>query len=69
MLKKKIVKWKVVNIVIVGTIFVNLENWSIIIKMMSIPFHSGSWVMKSMETLSHGSLRIIRGLYNSYFFL
>jgi hypothetical protein len=54
---------------LVGAIFTNLENQSIIIKMTSIPFHSGSWVMKSMETLSHGSLGIGRGLYNPYSFL
>jgi hypothetical protein len=37
--------------------------------MVSIPFHFGSWVMKSMETLSHDSLGIRKGPYNPNFFL
>jgi hypothetical protein len=37
--------------------------------MESILFCSGNYVMKSMETLSHGSFGIGRSLYNSYFFL
>ncbi len=37
--------------------------------MAPIPFHSNSWVMKSMETFSHGSFGIGIVLYNPYFFL
>jgi hypothetical protein len=57
-LKNNFVVSKVVAIVLIGTIFANLENQSTTMKMISIPFHSGNWVMKSMETFSHGSLGI-----------
>jgi hypothetical protein len=60
-------KSKIIVIVLVGAIFANLENRSTTTRMASI--HSGSWVMKSMDTLSHGSFKIVKGLYNSYFFL
>jgi hypothetical protein len=46
----------------------NLDNWLTTMKMASITFHLGSWVMKSMDTLSHGSPQIGKGLYNPYFF-
>jgi hypothetical protein len=55
---------KVVVIVLVGAIFANLDNRSITMKMASIPFHLNSWVMKSMETFSHGLFGISRGLCN-----
>jgi hypothetical protein len=57
-----LVESKVVAIVFVGTIFTNLKNWLTIIKMVYFPFHSKNWVMKSIETLSHSSLRIDRSL-------
>jgi hypothetical protein len=62
--KNNLAKSKVVVIVLVGTIFTNLDNRSTTTKMASIPFHSSSWFMNSMDTLSHGLLGIDRGLYN-----
>jgi hypothetical protein len=44
------------------------ELGSASMKMTSIPFHMGSRVMKSMETLSHGLFGIDRSLYSPYFF-
>jgi hypothetical protein len=56
-------------IIWVGAIFANLENQSTTMKMASTPFHSGSWVMKSMETHFYSSFKIGKGLYSPYFFL
>jgi hypothetical protein len=58
---------KVVMIILVGANFSNLDNRLTTTRMASILLHLGSWVMKSMETFSHGSLRIGRGLYNPFF--
>jgi len=67
-LKNNLAKLKVVVIILVGAIFANLENWSTTMKMASIPFHLGSYVMKSMETFSHGSFGIGR-IYIAHHFL
>jgi hypothetical protein len=60
---------KVVMIILVGANFSNLDNRLTTTRMASILLHLGSWVMKSMETLSHGSFGIGRGLHRPYFIL
>ncbi len=62
-------KLKIVVIILIITIFANLETRLTTMRMASIPFHSSSWVMKSMEMFSHGLFGINKGLYNPYFFL
>jgi hypothetical protein len=42
--KNNFVESKVVMTILVGTIVANLENQSLTTRMVSIPFHSGSWV-------------------------
>ncbi len=51
-----------------GNHFHQLKYESTIINMASIPYYSGSYIMKSMETLSHGSLGIGKNLYSLYIF-
>ncbi len=58
----------VVMVILVDTILANFKNQLTITNMASIPFHYGSWIMKSMEALSHGSLGIGKGWYNPNFF-
>jgi hypothetical protein len=64
MSKNNFVELKVVAIIFVGAIFANLENQLTITKMASIPFHSKSWIMKSMEIISRYSFGIGGSLYN-----
>jgi hypothetical protein len=65
--KNTFVELKVVLITLVGANFPNLENRSITTRWHQ--FHLSNWVMNSMETHSHDSYRIGRGLYNPYFFV
>jgi hypothetical protein len=62
MSKNIIVISKFDAIVLIETILANLENWLTTTKIRFIPFHFGSYIMKSMETFSHGSFRIQKGL-------
>ncbi len=66
--KNNFAKLKVVTIILVRANFANMDNQSTTTRMASILLHLSSWVMKSMETCSHGSFKIGRVLYNPFFF-
>jgi hypothetical protein len=61
-IKNNFANSKVIIIFFIEIIFVNLKKQSTTTKMVSIPFHFKNYVMKSMETPSHGLFKTKKGL-------